>query len=88
MSDLATRFQQAADDVQNLARRPDNQMLLQLYALFKQGTEGDVSGSRPGMLDVRGRAKFDAWSKLKGTPQEKAKEDYVALVDRLRAGTG
>jgi diazepam-binding inhibitor (GABA receptor modulator, acyl-CoA-binding protein) len=84
MSDLQTRFQEAADDAQRLPKRPDNQTLLQLYALYKQGTSGDVSGSRPGMFDLTGRAKYDAWSGLKGTPREKAMEDYVALVERLR----
>jgi diazepam-binding inhibitor (GABA receptor modulator, acyl-CoA-binding protein) len=87
MSDLQTRFEQAAEAAQGLPRRPDNDTLLQLYALYKQGSAGDVSGSRPGMLDIRGRAKFDAWSKLQGTPREKAQEDYVALVERLRTDT-
>jgi diazepam-binding inhibitor (GABA receptor modulator, acyl-CoA-binding protein) len=88
MSDLETRFQQAADDVQKLPQRPDNQTLLQLYALFKQATIGDVTGSRPGMLDFAGRAKYDAWSERRGTPREQAMEEYVALVERLRAGAG
>jgi diazepam-binding inhibitor (GABA receptor modulator, acyl-CoA-binding protein) len=88
MSDLETRFTQAAADVQTLPSRPDNQTLLELYALYKQGTSGDVAGSRPGMLDFAGRAKFDAWSKLQGTPRERAMEDYVALVERLRSNAG
>ena len=84
---MATKedFDQAAKDVQTLKSRPDNGTLLELYALFKQATEGDAKGSRPGMLDVKGRAKFDCWSKKKGTSPDKAMQDYIALVKRLLA---
>ena len=58
-------------------------LLLQLYGLYKQATEGDVSGKRPGLLDVKGRAKFDAWTERKGLSTEKARSEYVALVTRL-----
>ncbi len=81
--DLKTQFNQAAEDVKKLSSRPDNQTLLELYALFKQATDGDVSGSRPGMLDVKGRAKFDAWAKKKGLSCEAAMKDYIALVTKL-----
>jgi acyl-CoA-binding protein len=54
-----------------------------LYALFKQATDGDVSGSRPGMIDVKGRAKFDAWAKKKGLSSDTAMKDYIALVTKL-----
>ncbi len=81
--DLKTQFNQAAEDVKKLSSRPDNQTLLELYALFKQATDGDVSGSRPGMLDVKGRAKFDAWAKKKGLSFEAAMKDYIALVTKL-----
>jgi acyl-CoA-binding protein len=82
-------FQEAQARVQKLARRPANAELLDLYGLFKQGTEGDVKGSRPGMLDLKGRAKFDAWSARKGMPTAEARKRYVALVDDLgrRIGT-
>jgi acyl-CoA-binding protein len=82
-------FQEAQARVQRLARRPANAELLELYGLFKQGTEGDVTGSRPGMLDLKGRAKFDAWASRKGMPSEEARKRYVALVDELvrRIGT-
>ena len=82
MSALEDRFAQAQKDVNDLAERPDNDTLLMLYALYKQATQGDVSGSRPGMLDVRGRAKFDAWAKRKGTSKDAAMEAYIALVER------
>jgi len=82
MSDDA--FETAQREVQNLSRKPSNDELLELYALFKQGTVGDVSGKRPGALDFKGRAKYDAWSKVSGKPTEQAKSEYVALVGRLK----
>jgi diazepam-binding inhibitor (GABA receptor modulating acyl-CoA-binding protein) len=83
MSALTTKFEKAAKDVQQLSQKPGNDVLLNLYALYKQGTEGDVRGKRPGMMDFKGRAKFDAWAKLKSTSKEKAMEGYIALVESL-----
>ncbi|MDB5986188.1 MAG: acyl-CoA-binding protein [Nevskia sp.] len=83
MTDLKAEFAQALKDVKTLAKRPGNDDLLALYALFKQGSTGDVSGSRPGMLDMVGRAKFDAWTKLKGTSKDVAMKQYVAKVKSL-----
>jgi diazepam-binding inhibitor (GABA receptor modulator, acyl-CoA-binding protein) len=83
MSDLAATFEDAQTRVKKLTKTPSNDDLLQLYALYKQGTAGDVTGSRPGMLDLKGRAKFDAWTKTKGTSKEDAMTKYVALVDKL-----
>ena len=85
MSDLQNRFEQAAKDIQSLAERPDNDTLLRLYALYKQGAEGDVSGAKPGFFDFVGTAKYEAWAKLKGTSQDEAKQKYVALVKKLVA---
>jgi acyl-CoA-binding protein len=59
-----------------------NDVMLDLYALYKQATSGDVSGSRPGMIDVRGRAKYDAWAKHKGLTKDAAMEQYISLVGR------
>lgn len=86
MSDIATRFAAARQDIQALAERPDNATLLELYALYKQGAEGDATGERPGMMDFVNRMKFDAWDKLRGTQQEAAQQAYIDLVERLRAG--
>jgi len=86
MSDLDTRFAEAAAVVQELDERPGNDELLRLYALYKQGSQGDVSGDRPGMLDFVGRAKYDAWAGIAGMSQDDAKTAYVELVDSLRAG--
>lgn len=88
MSDLTTRFQTAADEVQQLPRRPDNLVMLQLYALYKQSTAGNVSGSRPGFMDMVGQAKYDAWAKLKGTSKEQAMQQYIDLVERLKSTGG
>ena len=76
-------FAEAAQAVLRLTERPDNETLLMLYALYKQGSEGDVSGKRPGMLDIKGRKKFDAWSAQKGMSKETAQLAYVHLVKEL-----
>ncbi len=76
-------FEDAQKRVKTLSESPGNEALLELYALFKQATAGDVSGSRPGMMDFKGRAKFDAWAKKKGTEKEAAMNAYVAVVNRL-----
>ena len=76
----------AQERVKKLPSAPPTETLLQLYGLYKQATSGDVSGKRPGMLDMKGRAKFDAWSDVKGTSKDDAMKRYIALVDRL-AGT-
>ena len=76
-------FQSAQTRVKQLAQTPPPDRLLELYSLYKQATEGDVKGSRPGMLDFKGRAKYDAWAARKGTPQDQAKQAYVDLVKRL-----
>lgn len=81
--ELKILFDQAAQDVQKLSSKPDNSTLLELYSLFKQAQEGDVSGSRPGFLDVKGRAKFDAWASKKGMTTEIAMQKYIELVEKL-----
>lgn len=78
------QFERAANEVKNLTKRPSNDELLFLYALYKQATEGDVKGSRPGMLDLKGRAKYDAWAKQKGRPAQETKEEYINLVATLK----
>jgi len=84
MSDLASRFQTAVEDSKKLGKRPDNDTMLKLYARFKQGSSGDVEGKRPGFADLVGRAKYDAWAKLKGTAQEDAMQQYIDLVESLK----
>ncbi len=83
MSDLNEKFQQAAVDVKTLTSRPSNEDMLALYANFKQASSGDVAGKRPGMLDMVGRAKYDAWAALKGVSSDDAKQTYIDTVNRL-----
>ena len=83
MSDLNAAFEQAQKDVKTLTERPSNDDLLELYALFKQGSDGDVSGKRPSMLDKVGRAKYDAWAKKKGTDSDTAKQQYIDKVEGM-----
>lgn len=85
MADLQAAFEQASRDIQGLSERPDNDTLLRLYALYKQGTEGDVKGDKPGFFDFVGTAKYEAWAKLKGTTREDAQKKYVDLVKKLIA---
>jgi diazepam-binding inhibitor (GABA receptor modulator, acyl-CoA-binding protein) len=85
---LADDFSLAQARVKQLSRTPASDELLELYALYKQGTAGEVSGERPPMLDFKGRAKFDAWMARKGLSQEAAMTAYVALVSKLAAKYG
>ncbi|NRO97761.1 acyl-CoA-binding protein [Paraburkholderia sp. NMBU_R16] len=87
MSTLDARFEQAQTDVKALPEKPGNMTLLRLYALFKQATEGDVHGEKPGFADIVGKYKHDAWASLKGTAQDEAKQQYVELVESLKSGT-
>jgi acyl-CoA-binding protein len=80
---LADDFAAAQVRVKQLTRAPDASELLELYALFKQGTIGDAQGERPGMLDFKGRAKFDSWQGKRGVTKDAAMQSYVALVEKL-----
>ena len=85
---MSEQFDKAQIDVKNLKKTPSNDELLKLYAFFKQGTNGDVTGSRPGILKVKDRAKYDAWSKIKGSSSDSAKSEYVSLVEGLITNYG
>ncbi len=86
MSDLKTKFDEAVDYVQTSDSefKPSNEFKLEMYALFKQATDGDVSGKKPGMLDMVGRAKYAAWEALKGTSSEEAMQKYIDKVSNLK----
>ena len=84
MSNLKKKFEAAAADSKKLPERPSNDVLLQLYALYKQGSEGDVEGKRPGFTDMVGRAKYDAWAAVKGTSAGDAMQQYIDLVKSLK----
>jgi len=83
MTEINSQFEQAAIAVKSLPERPDNDTMLQLYALFKQGSAGDVSGDKPGFFDFVATAKYEAWGGLKGLSQDDAKNQYIDLVRKL-----
>ncbi len=83
MADLKSRFDAAVANSKNLSERPDNATLLKIYALYKQATVGDNSEKKPSFSDMVGRAKWDAWEKLKGTGADEAKQQYVDLITSL-----
>lgn len=84
MNDIKTRFEDAVVASKQLPQRPDNLTLLRIYALYKQATAGDVSGARPGVTDMVGRAKHDAWAMLKGVDADAAMHSYIELIESLR----
>ena len=80
---LNEKFENSVNRVQTLSTRPSNENLLKLYGFYKQATEGDNTGDRPGGFDFKAIAKYDSWANLKGMSQEDAKEAYIKLVDSL-----
>jgi acyl-CoA-binding protein len=81
---LQEEFEKAAALTKEFTQRPSNEELLELYALYKQATEGDVRGERPGGFDFKAIAKYDAWEELKGRTREQAMKEYITLVDNLQ----
>jgi acyl-CoA-binding protein len=84
MATLKSKFDQAVKDSKTLPEKPDNSTLLKLYALYKQACSGDVEGKRPGFTDMVGRAKWDAWSEVKGKSTNDAMKEYVDLIESLK----
>lgn len=82
---VSAEFTQKADAVSNLPSRPSDDELLELYGLYKQATVGDNNTTKPGVFDFKGKYKWESWDKLKGTSQEDAEKQYIALVDSLIA---
>ncbi|XP_011303811.1 putative acyl-CoA-binding protein [Fopius arisanus] len=85
---LEESFKKAAEDVKNLASTPADADLLELYALFKQGSIGDCNTTRPGMLDFKGKAKWDSWNGKKGMSKNEAMTQYIAKVASLIQSIG
>lgn len=83
MTDLTVRFEAAVAQSKELSSRPNNATLLKIYALYKQGTQGDLQDAKPGFSDMVGRAKWDAWNALKGTSPEQSQKEYIDLIDSL-----
>jgi diazepam-binding inhibitor (GABA receptor modulator, acyl-CoA-binding protein) len=84
MADLKAAFEKAVKESKELPEKPDNQTLLQIYGLYKQASEGDNAGKRPGFTDMVGRMKFDAWAGLKGKSGDEAMQEYVDLIESLK----
>ncbi|MBK6470596.1 MAG: acyl-CoA-binding protein [Betaproteobacteria bacterium] len=84
MAKLKAAFEAAVAASKQLPEKPDNQTLLKIYSLYKQATEGDVEGKRPGFTDLVGRAKYDAWAAVKGKSTDDAMQDYVDLIESLK----
>ena len=83
MADLNATFESSVANSKNLSERPDNATLLKIYALYKQATAGDNTEKKPSFSDMVGRAKWDAWEKLKGTGADDAKQQYIDLIASL-----
>ncbi len=86
MASLKDKFAAASKNAVKLPKTPNNDEKLALYAYYKQATEGDVKGDRPGFLDMVGRAKYDAWQKCKGKSVDVAMQAYIECVARLKKG--
>ncbi len=84
MADLKATFEKAVAASKQLPEKPDNMTLLKIYSLYKQATEGDVEGKRPGFTDMVGRAKYDAWAEQKGKAGAAAMQEYVDLIESLQ----
>ena len=89
---LEDEFKAAAEKVRTAPAKgplsPSNELKLKMYALYRQASDGDVQGKRPGMLDLVGRAKFDAWSEVKGMTKETAMKQYVDEIKKLEKAAG
>jgi diazepam-binding inhibitor (GABA receptor modulating acyl-CoA-binding protein) len=84
MANLKKQFDKAVADSKALPQKPDNSTLLQIYALYKQASVGDVEGKRPGFTDMVGRAKYDAWAGVKGKSSDEAMQEYIDLIESLK----
>jgi len=84
MAKLKAAFEAAVAGSKNLPEKPDNMTLLKIYSLYKQATEGDVEGKRPGFTDMVGRAKYDAWAAVKGKSTNEAMQEYIDLIESLK----
>lgn len=84
MANLKAAFEAAVAGSKQLPEKPDNMTLLKIYSLYKQATEGDVEGKRPGFTDMVGRAKYDAWAEQKGKSADDAMQEYIDLIESLK----
>jgi len=86
---MEAKFQEAVETMNNKVNKTlSNEELLDLYKYYKQASVGDCNTTRPGMLDFKGKAKWDAWDGLKGTSKEDAMAKYVELAEQMVAKHG
>lgn len=84
--DLHQQFEQAVAESKSLSERPSNDTLLQLYSLYKQGSEGDINIDAPSNpFDFVAKAKYEAWDALKGKSKEAAMQEYIELIAKLKS---
>lgn len=83
---LTEDFESAVVRSKKLPEKPDNDILLELYSLYKQATDGDVHGDAPGMFDFVAKAKYEAWKNRRGMTKDDSMQQYVDLVTRLEGG--
>jgi len=81
---LKDDFENAVIESKKLPEKPSNEDLLKLYSLYKQGTEGDVHGEKPGLFDFVAKAKYEAWTERKGMEKDQAMGSYIELVKKLQ----
>jgi len=81
--ELQQQFEAAVANSKNLTEKPSNDILLKIYSLFKQATEGDITGDRPSGFDFKGAAKYDAWKKIEGKDKNECMQAYIELISSL-----
>ncbi|XP_053983571.1 acyl-CoA-binding protein homolog [Hylaeus volcanicus] len=79
------RFEAAVETLKSFTKRPSDTEFLELYGLYKQITAGDINKPRPGMMDLRAKAKWDSWKSREGMSKDAAKEAYAKHIDTLSA---
>ena len=83
--ELKELFEKAVAESKTLPEKPGNETLLKLYSLYKQAIEGDVNTEPPSNpFDFVSKAKYEAWSGLKGKTKEEAMQEYSDLVNSLK----
>ncbi|XP_029306519.1 acyl-CoA-binding domain-containing protein 7 [Cottoperca gobio] len=81
-------FEKLAEDVKKVKTRPTDEELLELYGLYKQAMVGEINTDRPGMMDFKGKAKWDAWNSRKGMSKEDAMSAYITLAKEIVSKCG
>ena len=83
MTSIEEKFKKASESVKNLKNRPEDEILLQLYGLYKQATIGNINIPQPWAIQVEKRSKWDSWKMFENMPKAVAMTKYVEIVDNL-----